>query len=76
MDPKKIGRSIKKFREEKGISQDCLSGFADIDRSHLSKIELGLRSPTVNSLYKIARALEIEGSDILLEAERDSADDK
>lgn len=71
MDSKEIGKIIKKYREEKGISQECLSGFADVDRSHLSKIELGLRSPTINALYKIAGALEVKASDILREAEQD-----
>lgn len=64
-----IGKTIKKLREQKRMSQEVLSGLASIDRSHLSKIELGIRSPTINVLYKIADAMGIHGSDILKYAE-------
>ena len=33
-----------------------LSGLAGLDRSHYSKIERGLRSPTIDTLFKIAYA--------------------
>ena len=70
MNSKIIGNVIKNFREERKLSQEVLSGLANIDRSHLSKIELGLRSPTINALYKIADALNIKASDILIAAEK------
>ncbi|MCL2018384.1 MAG: helix-turn-helix domain-containing protein [Oscillospiraceae bacterium] len=60
-----IGKIIKRFREERQFSQEVLSGLADVDRSHLSKIELGLRSPTIHVLYKIANALGVNASEIL-----------
>lgn len=71
MDSKIVGRVIKNFREERKLSQEVLSGLAGIDRSHLSKIELGLRSPTVNALYKIANAMDLKASEILSAAERE-----
>lgn len=71
MDSKIIGKIIKNLRENKNLSQEVLSGLAGIDRSHLSKIELGLRSPTVNALYKISAALEINASEILFIAEQE-----
>lgn len=73
MNPKVIGNVIKSFREERRLSQEVLSGLANIDRSHLSKIELGVRSPTVNALYKIADALNIKASDILIAAEKEES---
>ena len=60
-----VGKILKQFREGKRLSQEVLSGLAGIDRSHLSKIELGLRSPTLNVLYKLADALEVNASDLL-----------
>lgn len=71
MDSKTVGKIIKNFREERKLSQEVLSGLADIDRSHLSKIELGLRSPTVTVLYKIANAMGVKASEILSSAEKD-----
>jgi transcriptional regulator with XRE-family HTH domain len=69
MEAAKIGKIIKRFREDRNLSQEVLSGLANVDRSHLSKIELGLRSPTVTVLYKIADALGVNASDILKAAE-------
>ncbi len=71
MDSRNIGKTIRAFREAKGLSQEVLSGLAGMDRSHLSKIELGLRSPTVHVLYKIADAIGVPGSAILASAERE-----
>ena len=62
---KRFGQIVKKFREDKHISQEVMSGLAGVDRSHLSKIELGLRSPTLTVLYKLAGALDVQASDIL-----------
>ena len=71
MDSQTVGKVIKQFREERHLSQEILSGLANLDRSHLSKIELGIRSPTVNALYKIAHAMGIQASDILRRAEQE-----
>ena len=62
MDIKVLGKTLQQIRMEKGMSQDVLSGLADIDRSHLSKIELGLRAPTVIVLNRLTDALEIKMS--------------
>jgi len=69
LDLKVLGKVLKEYRESKGLSQEVLSGLADVDRSHLSKIELGLRNPTIIVLDKIANAIGIETSDILKKAE-------
>jgi transcriptional regulator with XRE-family HTH domain len=70
MDMIAVGKVIKQFRANKRLSQEVLSGLASVDRSHLSKIELGLRSPTITILYKLADALEIKASDILKAVEK------
>ncbi len=54
-----IGQVLREHREEKGMSQEVLSGLAGLDRTHYSKIERGLRSPTLDTLFKIAQALDI-----------------
>ena len=60
-----VGRVIQRYREGKGMSQEVLSGFADIGRTHLSAIERGERKPTLETFYKISKALEVNASDIL-----------
>ena len=44
LDSKKVGKTIAFFRNQKGLSQEVLSGLADIGRSHLSAIERGNES--------------------------------
>jgi transcriptional regulator with XRE-family HTH domain len=73
MDSKILGIIIRQYRKNKNLSQEVLSGLANIDRSHLSKIELGKRSPTVAALSKIANAMDIKASDILRAAEEVAA---
>ena len=38
-----VGRVIQQFREERGVSQEVMSGLAGIGRTHLSAIERGER---------------------------------
>lgn len=61
-----VGNVIADFRKRKGVSQEVLSGLADIGRTHLSAIERGPRKPT---LYRIAVALDVKMSDIVAEIE-------
>jgi transcriptional regulator with XRE-family HTH domain len=56
---------IQRYREKKGVSQEVLSGFADIGRTHLSAIERGERKPTLETFYKISQALEIKASELM-----------
>ncbi len=59
LSPEVIGKIISDYRNEKGITQEVLSGLADIGRSHLSAIERGERKPTLETLFKISIGLEV-----------------
>lgn len=65
LDAMVVGKVIQRFREEKGLSQEVLSGFADIGRTHLSAIERGTRKPTLDTFFKISEALEVRPSTLL-----------
>ena len=69
LDPIKVGQTIAFFRKQKGISQEVLSGLADIGRSHLSAIERGERKPTLETLYRICSALDVKMSAVVLKLE-------
>ena len=64
-----VGKTIAYFRQKKGISQEVLSGLADIGRSHLSAIERGERKPTLETLYRICTALDVKMSEVILHLE-------
>lgn len=68
LDPVKVGETISYFRKQKGLSQEVLSGLADIGRSHLSAIERG-RKPTLETLYKICTAMDVKMSTVIIKLE-------
>ena len=65
LDPVTVGRVIARFRTDKGMTQEVLSGLADIARGHLAMIERGERKPTLETLYRISRALNVPMSCIV-----------
>ncbi len=60
-----VGQVIQRFREQKKQSQELLSGFAGIGRTHLSAIERGERKPTLETFFKISEALGVRPSIII-----------
>lgn len=71
LDPILVGKTVAAFRKQSGMSQEVLSGLADIGRSHLSAIERGERKPTLETLYRIAMALDIPMSTMILRLEEE-----
>ena len=55
-----VWKVFKAARIQAGMTQEVLSGLAGLDRTHYSKIERGLRTPTIETLFKIADALDME----------------
>ncbi|MBQ3849781.1 MAG: helix-turn-helix domain-containing protein [Clostridia bacterium] len=53
-----VGNAVAAARARKGLSQKELSELTGIDQSDLSKIERGIANPSVNTLNRIAQALE------------------
>lgn len=70
LDAVLVGEVIAHFRKRKKISQEVLSGLSDIGRTHLSAIERGERKPTLETLYRISSALQVNMSEIVAEMEK------
>ena len=61
-----IAHNIKKYRNKMGVSQDRLSKLADVTYNTIIKIESGAnKNPTIETLAKIAKALEIGVDDLI-----------
>ena len=75
LDPVIIGSIIQKHREKKGLSQEVVSGLADIGRTHLSAIERGVRKPTLDTFFKLAEAMNIEPNKLMKLIEDELASD-
>ena len=57
-----LGIAIKRQRGSLGISQEELAHRADLHRTYVSDLERGVRNPSVASIEKLARALELSVS--------------
>ena len=66
-----VGRAIRGLRKEKGLSQDILSGFAGIARTHLTMIENGTKQANFETLWRIARALDLRPSELVRRIEQE-----
>lgn len=66
-----VGQVIQRFREQKKQSQELVSGFAGIGRTHLSAIERGERKPTLETFFKIADALGVKASVLMAAIEEE-----
>lgn len=62
---KKFGKRIKQLRAERGITQEGLAAKIDVDRSYVGFLERGERNPTLDKIVKIAKALNVNASELL-----------
>lgn len=60
-----FGILIKDIRRTKPISQERLAEKAGLDRTFISLIETGKRNPTLTSICKIAKGLDLKASELL-----------
>ena len=61
----KLGKAIKRIREQKNMSQADICRAVGLDRAYMSNIEAGKGNPTLATIEKIAGALGVS-NDILL----------
>ena len=60
----KFGKNLKQLRLEKGISQESLAMLADLDRTYIPSIEKGERNVSITVVEKLAKALNIDISEL------------
>lgn len=70
-DHSAAGRTIRRLRKARGMSQETLSGLASIGRSHLAMIESGSKNANMDTLWRIAEALDMRLSQLIAEVERE-----
>ncbi|WP_209349464.1 helix-turn-helix transcriptional regulator [Pontixanthobacter sp. CEM42] len=64
-----MGFAIRSARKEREISQEALADAAQLDRSHMGRIERGERNVTILNFGKIATALDLTMAELLARAE-------
>ena len=61
----RVGFSIRRIREDRGLSQEKLADLAGLHRAYIGHIERGEKNIGVRNLEKIAKALGVGIRDLL-----------
>lgn len=70
MDPGKVfGQVLRRLRMEAGLTQEKLGFEADLRRTYVSLLELGEQQPSLSTLFKLARALNMPASRLIEQVE-------
>jgi transcriptional regulator with XRE-family HTH domain len=63
--PSQMGKTLRKLRREKGLSQAALADRADLSREYVNKIEAGKYDPPLSTINALAKALRVKPSRLL-----------
>ena len=69
----RVGINLRKFRRERGLSQEKLAFECGLHRTYISGVERGVRNPTVLVLEEIALALSVPSAKLLEDVPRKRA---
>lgn len=61
---KLLANNIKKYRKQKGLSQNELAEILDISREHLAKLETTKRCISLMLLFRLSDALDVSLKDL------------
>ncbi|GMU59248.1 MAG: XRE family transcriptional regulator [Myxococcaceae bacterium] len=64
-----VGRNLRRLRTERGLSLEGLAQASGVSRAMLGQVELGQSAPTINVLWKIARAVDVPFSALITSAQ-------
>ncbi len=62
---KHIGKRLREVREKTGISQEQLSESAGYYRTYVGHIENGKHSPSVHTMWRLAKVMKIDLGELL-----------
>jgi transcriptional regulator with XRE-family HTH domain len=63
-----VGANLRRLRVKRGLSLERMAKASGVSRAMLGQIELGHSTPTINVVWKIARALDVSFSTLITES--------
>jgi transcriptional regulator with XRE-family HTH domain len=60
-----LGLRMRVVRVARGWTQEQLADAAGLDRTYVTRLERGLHAPTVVTVWRVARALEVSFAELL-----------
>lgn len=64
-----FGAVVRAARRARGLSQERLALESGYDRSYIGELERGEKSPSLRTIFRLARVLEMPPSQLLARAE-------
>jgi transcriptional regulator with XRE-family HTH domain len=61
----RFGKKLQKLRERKGLSQEALAALLGFSRSHLSKLEQGVKTPHARLIIRLADIFEVTADQLM-----------
>ena len=62
---KRIGKRVKAFRKQRGLTQDQLAKMAKVKRPNISRLEAGKHAPGIIFIQRLADCLQVKISDLI-----------
>lgn len=72
---KLLGKRIRQMRKKNDLSQEQFAELIGIDPNSVSRIECGVHYPSLDTLEKISRVLEVEMRDLFIFNRKESAEE-
>lgn len=64
-----FGQVLRKLREDRGLSQEELGFESGYHRTYISQLERGKKSPSLQTVFQLARALKLRPSEFIAAVE-------
>lgn len=65
-----VAANVRDARKAAGLTQEELAFESGLDRTYISQVERKLRNPTVTVIARLAKALKLLPSDLLVESRK------
>lgn len=66
-----FGKVLRRLRMAKNLTQEELGFESDLRRTYISSLELGQKEPSLGTVLKISKALDMGVSELLLQVEKE-----
>ena len=60
-----FGPVLRRFRQEKNLSQEELAARLDISPSYISRMESDLKKPSLDIIFRLAKALDVKPHELV-----------
>lgn len=67
-----FGKAVARLRAERGYSQETLAFESGLHRTYISMLERGLRSPKLNTVFRLADVFTVRPSELVARAEAEA----